>query len=182
MSHPEQCFQEAFEYLLKNKPRKNLTQKLKSDRIGLSQAQISKVATGTSATTEEKRRKIAALYGYDGSAPGRMYDDFLKIGSKIIHAKENDSLGTIFVDIDEFNDYERGENNEVNLQETILKIIALQHKNLIDNFDNKQLAYEINRMLIEIEKRDPDAFKRLEKIVSLFYEEIMKKDPGSSNE
>lgn len=83
LDFPKDNFAAAFHFLIKNKPKKNMTQEWIGERIGRSQSYIGKMARGERSGKETDRRKIAALYGYDGTGPGRTYDDFLEFGRRV---------------------------------------------------------------------------------------------------
>ena len=78
-------FAAALRFFLRkeNRPKEVLTQGEVGKRVGKSQSFIGKLSRGEMQGRESTRREIAAVYGYDGSESGRMYDDFLRFGEKL---------------------------------------------------------------------------------------------------
>ncbi|MCF8094439.1 MAG: helix-turn-helix domain-containing protein [Desulfobacteraceae bacterium] len=149
-------FAAALRHFLINKPKKSLTQKKIAELTGLSQSFIGQISRGGKRGSESNRRKIAAIYGFDGTAPGKTYDDFLSLGKRLLNP----------------------DNNEEN---SSIKIVNLEHKNLIEAFQNKAAAYEINKKLLEIEKTDPDKFKEIQDYIDFIHERIEAKKIANDN-
>lgn len=154
MIESNEHFAAAFRWLLENKPRKNLTQKGIAKKIGKTQGYIGKISRGERSGTENVRRRIAAIYGYDGTGPGCMYDDFIALGRQILTGSEPDPK---------------------NQNEHHLKVVDIEHRNIIEAFRNKPLAREINEKLLAIEKADPERLEEIRDYIDLIYERLERK-------
>lgn len=152
-------FAVALRHYLKNKPNRALTQAEIAKRVGASQSFIGKLSRNKCQGKECIRRKIAAVYGYDGSGPGRTYDDFLALGKQL--------SGNADAATEE--------------QSQQLKVLSIEHRNLIDTFTNKLGAYEINKKLLEIERIDPDEFEKIREYVDFIHARLEAKKIAPEN-
>ena len=175
------AFAAALSFLLKNKPRKTITQTYIGLKIGKSQSYIGQLARGERAGTEETRRKIAEIYGYNKDEAGKTYDDFLKIGQKIISDRQSPQCQNygehiLTSSVKEGKKEYRCKNSTNDLLEKArLTVITTEHKNIIDSFQNKEIAYEINKKLLEIEKAAPDKLETIRAMIDGVYNTISRK-------
>ena len=181
-------FAAALSYFLKNKPRKNLTQAGIGKLIGCSQSYIGQLSRGEKGGSEFTRRKIAAIYGYDGSEPGRSYDDFIKLGHSILFVNKSKEPGKKPVHSstkvswkEETAAQEPEKTAEQAAQQTRLHIITTELKKLVDSFHNKELAYEIIKYLFEIEKQAPEKLDTIKEMIAGVYNSISRKKTALNN-
>ena len=57
----------------------------------------------------------------------------------------------------------------------ILKVLSNEHRSIIDAFRDKVSAYEINKMLLEIERLDPEKFDEIRAYIDLIYNRLARK-------
>lgn len=172
----QHCFSAALTFFLKTKPfNKNLTQSKLGKKIGKTQSYVGKLARGESYGTEEVRRKISAVYGYDGKTQGKSYDDFISIGQNILIEKEKKSKNGL----DRVNEFITPYGSDKNLEKiknTYLMVLIKQHQGIVEKFKDKETAYEINRLLLEIESTSPEEFEKIFNYIKMIYEFISKKE------
>jgi phage repressor protein C with HTH and peptisase S24 domain len=85
----DQSFAKALQYFRKQPEYRTYTQEKIAKLVGKSQGYVGKIERGENYGKEEIRRAIAALFGYDGSEPGKTYDDFLSLGRSIAFVDES---------------------------------------------------------------------------------------------
>lgn len=153
----DKAFAAALAHFLKNKPKKHLTQKEVAELAGVRQPFISSLQKGKVTARESTKRKIAAVYGYDGCSYGKMYDDFLMVGKRLL----------VTCSPQEVRDYNSKKYNN------ITTINA--HKGIIEAFKDPDKAFEINQKLVEIEQADPDEYERVREYIELVFNRIARK-------
>lgn len=117
--------------------------------VGYSNDQmIQAIRTERSRGGETSRRKIAEYFGLE-------LDDFRKEGQKIING--NATLPTIQLTA-----------TASEKPGNVLKIDQ-EHANVIRLFQNKKLALEINHMLVEIEKDNPDKLWKIRNMLDTVF-------------
>lgn len=154
-------FAAALSYFLKNKPKKYITQKYIGKKVGHSQSYIGKLAKGEREGHEETRRKIAAVYGYDGLEGKKTYEDFIIFDTEILKEKEKPS-----------EECTKSEHEK----DIMFHVILTEHKSLVEKFQNKELAYEINQTLLKIEQVDPERLEEIKEYIDLVYNRLSKKN------
>jgi len=157
-------------------------------QTGLSQGYISHLKNGEYEGKESTRRKIAEVCGYDGSGPGKNYDDFIKLGQSMVlidRAQRTDHKPVHKNTTLSWQEEKNGkqESSPENETESKIRAIHQEHKNLIDAFLDKTTAYDINKKLLEIERYDPEVFQHVKDYVDLIYSKIdIKKNAGNDSE
>lgn len=154
-------FAAALGYFLQRR-HNNLTQKKVAEKIGVGQSYISQLKDGYFEGKEERRRKIAALFGYDGSQAGKTYDDFLQLGHSIMFVEQSKRPDREAIHSSVEMKWEKEllpeetENSPPTSHMQNNNVIDLAHQDIIRKFKNKKLACEINEMIVEIEASDPE--------------------------
>ena len=118
-------FQKALEHMIDQQGWGAQTKLSKA--INISQQMISMMIKGTSEGTEKTRRKIAAFFNLE-------YEEFLKLGEKIIAAGLTSGIG-FHADI----------SAEIIRAKPSDKIIESEHINIVKQFRNKELAKSIDQ-------------------------------------
>jgi transcriptional regulator with XRE-family HTH domain len=127
MEKRRSAFSKALRYFIEN--GKNITQAKIAKHTGIKQGMISGMKTGKRWGTEESRRAIAAFFN-------KPYEEFLTVGEQLLET-ENSLSAT----------HAQSASNITNM--------ADKHKALIDEYQQKELALEINHLLVEIERKNP---------------------------
>jgi len=111
---------------------------------------ISGMKTGKRWGTEESRRAIAGFFN-------KSYEDFLSVGNKLIQAEKT-----------------------LNTQPATLPnkppVLSIHHQ-IIEQFEQKELALEINQGMLELERMNPDELKEVAKYVQYRRSEAKKMLP-----
>lgn len=134
MEDRKAAFSRALRYFIEN--GKNITQTRISKATGIKQGMISGMKNGTRRGTEESRRAIADYFG-------KPYEEFLDIGQRLL-----DGESAIVLAPSE----KPPDNNITTLTE---------HQNILKYFQNQELALEVNKKLIELEKQNPNILQEV---------------------
>ena len=164
----------------------------------MSQGYISHLKNGEYEGKESTRRKIADVCGYDGSGPGKNYDDFINLGQSLVLCDGTQKPDRAPVHSDAKIDW-RGEvsqpkpeykpnksdaaGNKKTETKAKLEPIRQQHVCLIDLFPDQEEAYELNKKLLEIKKHAPERFEDIKDMVEVFHKKLdLKKIAGENSE
>lgn len=120
--------------------------KAAGDELGVGKVYLGNILAGRRSTPEEKKREIARKIGVP-------YEEMIGIESGPASCAEQPSTYTA----------------------TEKDPIMLEHYRIVQEFHNKQLALEINKNLIKIEKLNPVDFKDLSTFIKIRADEIEKK-------
>jgi transcriptional regulator with XRE-family HTH domain len=158
METRREAFRRALIYFIEN--GKNITQAKISAGTGIKQGMISGMKTGKRWGTEESRRAIAEYFG-------KQYEEFLSIGAQLIDAENALAL-----------------QSQATPATGNLTHIDQQHADVIKKFQNRELALEINHILTEIERIDPDELRAVASYLKdkkYRLEHDQKKRPGTAS-
>jgi len=207
----DQSFATAMRLMRKQPKYKKYTQSKIAQKLNISQGYVAKIYGGKKKGSEEVRRKIAALFDFDGSEPGRTYDDFIKVGhsalmvenskkpdrkplhknTKLSWQEEKNGKGESVPDkpstfgymLSSNLDNENQESGPDNETEAKIRAIHQEYKNLIEAFLDQATAYDLNKKLLEIERYDPEIFQHIKDYVDLIYSKLnLKKNAGNDSE
>lgn len=176
----DQSFSVAMQLMREHPKYKNYTQTRIAKELGITQGYVGKIYRGEKKGTEEVRRRIAALFGFDGSKPGKTYDDFLNIGRNSILIEESKRPDRKPVHSDTQTVWSSEPTNNEALK---IKPIQQDHKCLIDAFLDQKTAYDINKKLLDLEKHDPEKYKAIKSYIDYLHDQLgAKKIAGENSE
>jgi transcriptional regulator with XRE-family HTH domain len=138
MEKPIPAFSKALAHFIST--GKNITQAKISAETKIKQSMISGMKTGKRAGTEKTRRLVAAFFNKE-------YEEFLKIGEKLLTAETN-------IDV------------QPTPPETNVSTIEHEHVKVVQQFQQKELALEINHLLLEIEQHNPSLLEVIKQQLS----------------
>jgi hypothetical protein len=139
LSRHDLAFAKSLVFFMSKKVRGLGTQQEVAQKIGKTQALISKITRLVGICSENNRRKLAALWGYD-------LDDFIAVGQNILDGHDPDYQPRPALA------------EESNL-------IEIRHYRVIVRFVDKPRALRINEKLLELETLCPHAMEAVESII-----------------
>ena len=139
LSQHDRAFAAALKYFLSKGIRGVGKQTQVAQKIGITQAFISRIVTLKGICSENKRRKLAELWGYG-------LDEFITVGQNILDGRDPEYLPK---------PASPEENN----------LIEIKHYRVVAKFIDKERALRINEKLLELETLCPHALEAVESVI-----------------
>lgn len=155
MESPNLEFRIALKYLIERywKGREGVL----ANNAGISPAFLSRIKNSHKVASAQTQYQIS-------KALKKPYEEILALGRALQSTKkESDTVN------ENITDYRC--DNKAN----ILSMLITEHQNLIESFQDKKGAYDLNRKLIEIEKKMPEAYEKIKEIVDIYYRDLKRK-------